>query len=109
MQVDLSSFQCVIFRCRWWDTFGNNNVEEDCDSGLICIKSRNMWDESKELYVLPKHCNQVFFYPDVLDRDWWFILRHNCRSKHIFENNGAIMPREEDNQGDVMKSDMYMF
>ena len=47
--------------------------------------------------------NQVFFYPDVLDRDWWFVLRHNPRSKHIFENNNVIMPSEEDNEGDDNK------
>lgn len=28
IQVDLSSFQCVIFRCKWWDTFHWNNVKE---------------------------------------------------------------------------------
>ena len=54
IQVDLSTFQCVIFRCRWWDTFDVNNVKEDRDSGLICINSRNMWDESKEPYVFSK-------------------------------------------------------
>ena len=60
-----------------------------------------MWDEAKETYVFPKHCNQVFFYPDVLDRDWWFVLTHDPRSKHIFENNRVIMPCElEDNEGD---------
>ena len=26
MQVDLSSFQCVISKCKWWDTFDRNNV-----------------------------------------------------------------------------------
>ena len=58
-------------------------------------------DEAKEPYVFPKHCNQVFFYPKVLDRDWWFVLTHDPRSKHIFENNNVIMPSsEEDNQGD---------
>ena len=42
-----------------------------------------------------------FFYLDVLDRDWWFVLRHNPRSKHVSENNSVIMPSgEEDNQGD---------
>ena len=60
-----------------------------------------MWDEAKEPYVFPKHYNQVFFYPDVLDRDWWFVLRQDPRSKHIFENNNVIMPNEmEDNEGD---------
>jgi len=39
-------------------------------------------------------------YSDVLDRDWCFILRHDPRSKHIFENNSVIMPSKEDNQGD---------
>ena len=99
--MDFSSFQCVIFRCKWWDTFDQNNVNEYHDSRIICINSREMWDEDKEPYFFPKHCNQVFFYPDMLDRDWWFVLRHAPRSKHIFENNSVIMPCElEDNEGD---------
>ena len=101
IEVYFSSFQRVIFRCKWWDTFDRNNVKEDHDSRLICINSRKMWDEAKEPYVFPKHCNHVFFYPDVLDRDWWFVLTHDPRSKHIFEKNSAIMPCElEDNGGD---------
>jgi hypothetical protein len=39
MQVYLSSFQCVIFCCKWWDTFHHRDVKEDCDSGIICINS----------------------------------------------------------------------
>ena len=42
IEVDFSSFQCVIVRCKWWDTFDRNNVKEDSDSRLICINSRNM-------------------------------------------------------------------
>ena len=42
IEVDFSSFQCVIFRCKWWDTFDRNNVKEARDSRLICINSRNM-------------------------------------------------------------------
>ena len=63
IQVDISSFQCVIFRFKWWDTFDRNNIKEDSDSGLICINSRNMWDETKEPYVFPKHYNQVSILP----------------------------------------------
>ena len=62
-----------------------------------------MWDESKEPYVFSKHNNQVFFYLDVLDRDRWFILIHDPRSKHVFENNSVIMPTKEDNEGDGNK------
>ena len=98
--MDFSSFQYFIFRCKWWDTFEWKNVKKDRDSGMICIISKKMWDESKGSYVFPKHCNQVFFKPDVLDRDWWFVLRHYPSSKHIFENNSVIMPSEEDNEGD---------
>ena len=29
IEVDFSSFQCVIFMCKWWDTFDRNNVKED--------------------------------------------------------------------------------
>jgi hypothetical protein len=43
---------------------------------------------------------KCFFNPNVLERDWWFILRHNMRSKHVFENDIVIIPIEEDNQGD---------
>ena len=50
--------------------------------------------------VYPKRCNQVCFYLDVLDRDWWFLLRHEPRSKHLFENNNVSIPRNEGNQGD---------
>ena len=42
IKLDFSSFQCVIFRCKWWDTFDQNNVKEYCDSRLICINSRMM-------------------------------------------------------------------
>ena len=42
IEVNLSSFQCVIFRCKWWDTFVQNNVKEYHDSRLICINSRKM-------------------------------------------------------------------
>jgi hypothetical protein len=60
--VDFSPFQCVIFRCKWWDTFDqSSNVKEYHDSGFICINSKKMWDENKEPYVFPKHYNQVFF------------------------------------------------
>ena len=69
MQVDFSSFQCVIFKCKWWDTFDQNNVKVDHDSGLLCINSNKLLIETKEPYVFPKHYKQVFFYPDVLDRD----------------------------------------
>ena len=69
IQVDFSSFKFVIFRCKWWDTFNQNNVNEDHDSGLISINSRKMWHEAREPYVFPKHCKYAFFYLDVLYRD----------------------------------------
>ena len=77
IEVDFSSFQCDIFRRKWWDTFDWNNVKEDHNSRLICINSIKMWDEAKEPYVFPKPCNHVFFYLDVLDRGWWFVLTHD--------------------------------
>ena len=60
-EVDFSPFQYVIFRCKWWDTFDRNNVKEDHDSRLICINSRNMWDEAKEPYVFPNTATKCFF------------------------------------------------
>ena len=49
IQVESSLFQCVIFRCKWWDTFDQNNVKEDRNSGLISINSRKMWHEAGRL------------------------------------------------------------
>lgn len=57
IQVDLPLFQCVPFRCKWWDTFDHNNVKEDHDSGLISINARNIWHEAREPYVFPKQYN----------------------------------------------------
>jgi hypothetical protein len=97
MQVDFPSFQCVDVCCKWWGAFYWRNVKEDRDSGIICINSKKMFVESKEPYVFPKHCNPVFFYPNALDGDWWFILRHDPISKHLCENNNVTMPSEEEN------------
>ena len=55
IEVDFSSFQCVIFRCKWWDTFDQNNVKEYRDTRMICINSRRMWGETNEPYIFPKH------------------------------------------------------
>ena len=97
----ISLFSNVLFLGAIGGTPLIGIIKEDCDSRLICINSRKMWDEAKEPYVFPKHCNHVFFYLDVLDRDWWFVLTHDTRSKHIFEKNIVIMPYElEDNEGD---------
>ena len=100
MQVDFTYIQFVIFRCKWWNTFDWSKVKEYHESGLICMNSIRMWRETKEPYVFPKNWNQVSFYSDVLDRDSWFVLRHDPRSKHLFENNNVIMPSVEDNHGD---------
>jgi hypothetical protein len=61
MQVELSSFQCVIFSFKWWDTIDRRNVKDKHDSGIIYMNSKKMWIETKEPYGFPKHCNQVFF------------------------------------------------
>ena len=60
IEVDFSSFQCVIFRCKWWDTFDQSNVKEYRDSRLICINSTKMWNEAKETYVFPKTATRFF-------------------------------------------------
>jgi hypothetical protein len=52
MQVDLSSFQCVVFCHKWWDTFDQRNVKEDCDGGLICIKC--FFFTKTEIYIYIK-------------------------------------------------------
>ena len=98
--MDFSYFQCNIFKCKWWDTFDWNNIKVDLDSGIIGINSKKTLVETNEPYVFPKHFNEVFSYSDVLDQDWWFVLRHDLRSKHLFDNNNVVMRIDKDNKGD---------
>jgi hypothetical protein len=67
------------------------------------MNSKIMWDKKRKPYVFPTHYNRVCFYLDVLDRKWWFVLRHGLTSQHVFENNNAIMPSKEYNSGDGNK------
>lgn len=53
MQVDFSSFHCVILKCNLWDTFDLNNVNSYHDSRLICINSKKMLYETREPYLFP--------------------------------------------------------
>jgi hypothetical protein len=62
IRVDFSSFQCIIFRCKWWDTFDQNNLKEYRDSGMICINSRKIWDEAK-VPLFSQNTVSKFFLP----------------------------------------------
>jgi hypothetical protein len=97
--VDFSSFQCVIFSCKWHDTFDWSNEKEDCDSGLVCIKSKKCGLKQRSLMFFQNTTTKCF-YPDMLNQDWWFILRHDLRLKCMFEKNNFIMSSEEDNRHD---------
>jgi hypothetical protein len=66
MQVDFLSFQCVIFKCKWRDTFNQSNVKECNDNGLICINSKTTWDENELMFFQNTTTN--FFNLDILDR-----------------------------------------
>ena len=59
-----------------------------------------MLNETKDPYIFPKHCSKGFFHQDMLDPDWWFVLRCDPRSKHLFDNNSVVIPNDEDNKGD---------
>ena len=61
IQVDFSAFQCVYYRCRWWDTFDRYNVKEDCDSGLICINSRICGMEVRSLMFSQNNATKFSF------------------------------------------------
>ena len=43
---------------------------------------------------------KCFFYPNVSNWDWWFVLEHDLGSKHLLENNNVLILSDEDNQGD---------
>jgi hypothetical protein len=47
----------------------------------------------------------------VLDGDWWYVLRHDLRSKYLFENNNVTIPSKGDNQGndneDIFENDLF--
>ena len=60
IELDYRSFKCCIFKCKWYEAFERTR-RHDTHSGLFSIDSSKYLLEDKEPYVLPIHCEQVFF------------------------------------------------
>ena len=50
-----------------------------------------MWDEKNKSYDFPKHCDTCFLYLNVLDGNWWFVLRHDVLSHYKLGHKGSII------------------
>jgi hypothetical protein len=61
MQVDFSSFQCVIFCSKWWDTFDRRNVKEYCDSEIIYINFKKYGLKVRSLMFSQNIATKSFF------------------------------------------------
>lgn len=61
IELDYRSFKCSIFKCKWYEAF-NMTQRHDIHSGLFSIDSSKYLPLDKEPYVLPIHCEQVFFH-----------------------------------------------
>jgi hypothetical protein len=59
-ELDYHSFKCCIFKCRWYESFDRTR-RHDNHSALFSIDSSRFLPEDKEPYVLPIHCERVFF------------------------------------------------
>jgi len=60
IELDYRSFKCCIFKCKWYEAFERTR-RHDTHSGLFSIDSSKYLLEDKDPYVLPIHCEQVFF------------------------------------------------
>ena len=60
IELDYRSFKCCIFKCKWYEAFERTR-RHDAHCGLFSIDSSKYLLEDKEPYVLPIHCEQVFF------------------------------------------------
>ena len=61
IELDYRSFKCSIFKCKWYEAF-NRTKRNDIHSGLFSIDSSKYLPQDEEPYVLPIHCEQVFFH-----------------------------------------------
>ena len=61
MQVEFSSFQCVVFSCKWWDTFEQIKLKENLDSGIICINSKKYGLKQRSLMFSQNIATKWFF------------------------------------------------
>ena len=60
IEFDYHSFKCFIFKCRWYEAFDRTR-RHDTHSWLFSIDSSRFLPEDKEPYVLPIHCEKIFF------------------------------------------------
>jgi len=61
IELDYRSFKCSIFKRKWYESF-DRTQRHDIHSGLFSIDSSKYLPLDKEPYVLPIHCEQVFFH-----------------------------------------------
>jgi hypothetical protein len=78
----------VILKCKWFEIFYRRTyVRHDLVSGLYSIDIRREISSSQaKPYVLPEHCEHVFFHPDVFKENWWFVFLVHLRGEKGFEN-----------------------
>ena len=52
---------------------------------LVVMMQSNLHDIyiKKRAIVLPQHCSQIFFCPNVLDEKMLFVINYNPRGKHV--------------------------
>lgn len=63
IQWNFKSFKYVVFKCNRFKGFVNRRtILHDIPSGYYAIESTRYLPQKKEPYVLPKHCNQIFFF-----------------------------------------------
>ena len=63
----------------------NRTVRKD-PNGFYAIDSSKLLCKNEEPFALPKHCEQVFFHPNIVDDKWLYVVHVTTRGRRVFED-----------------------
>ena len=73
---------------KWFQVIerGANRVVRKDPNGFYAIDSSKLLRKNEEPFALPKHCEQVFFHPDIVDDKWLCVVHVTPRGRRVFED-----------------------
>ena len=63
INVDYRSFNMLLFDVQWFKVImeGSNATVRRDVSGFLKVDSTKLWNDLRDTFVLPEHCEQVRF------------------------------------------------
>lgn len=86
--VNYRIFKTIIFKVRWFQTTyrGSNATIRKEENGFYAVDSTKVLGGHDEPFVFPRHCQQAFFFADVVEQNWLTVVHVNPRRKPIFQD-----------------------